>query len=115
MKESLRYLPSLVNGFIKPLNVADIIFIEIKDEIVSVGLKGKRYPLRNFRSLDGLMQRLDQRCFFRANRNTIIQIDKISKISVFSAKSCSIEMSDGIDIKLSRRRMSMLMRVLGWK
>ena len=115
MKESLRYLPSVANGYIKPINVADVSFIEIKDEIVSLGLRSKRYPLRIFRSLDGLMQRLDQRCFFRANRNTIIQIDKISKISVYSAKSCSIEMSDGIDIKLSRRRMSMLMRVLGWK
>jgi DNA-binding LytR/AlgR family response regulator len=115
MKEFLRYLPSVANDFIKPLNVADVSFIEIKDEIVSVGLRSKRYPLRIFRSLDGLMQSLDQRCFFRANRNTIIQIDKISKIVTFSAKSCSIEMSEGIEIRLSRRRMSLLMRALGWK
>ena len=115
MKEFLRYLPSVANGFIKPLNVADVSFIEIKDEIVSVGLRGKRYPLRIFRSLDGLMQRLDQRCFFRANRNTIIQIDKILKISAYSAKSCSIEMPEGTEIRLNRKRMSMLMRALGWK
>ena len=115
MKEFLRYLPSVANGFIKPLNVADVSFIEIKDEIVSVGLRGKRHPLRIFRSLDGLMQRLDQRCFFRANRNTIIQVDKISKISTYSARSCSIEMSEGIEIRLNRKRMSLLMRALGWK
>ena len=115
MKEFLRYLPSVANSFIKPINVADVSFIEIKDEIVSVGLRSKRYPLRIFRSLDGLMQSLDQRCFFRANRNTIIQIDKISKIVTYSAKSCSIEMSEGIEIRLSRRRMSLLMRALGWK
>lgn len=115
MKEFLKYLPSVANGCIKPINVVDISFIEIKDEMVSVGLKNKRYPIRIFRSLDGLMQRLDQRYFFRANRNTIIQIDKISKINTYSAKSCSIEMSDGTEIRLNRRRMSLLMRALGWK
>lgn len=115
MKNTLKYLPGQDNGSIKPVSVSDIDLIKIEDGVMSIFTKGKRLHLKFFRSLDALMAKLNQDTFFRANRNTLIHIEKISKIIPYSQNSYSIVMSGGTEVRSCRKRNALLMERLGWK
>lgn len=57
-----------------------------------------------FRSLNAMEQRLDPRCFFRANRRQLINLRWIEKIEPWFSGGLLVELKGGAKVELSRRQ-----------
>jgi two-component system LytT family response regulator len=57
-----------------------------------------------FRSLNAMEQRLDPRCFFRANRRQVINLRWIEKIEPWFSGGLLVELKGGAKVELSRRQ-----------
>jgi two-component system, LytTR family, response regulator len=57
-----------------------------------------------FRSLNAMEERLDPRCFFRANRRQIINLAWIDRIEPWFSGSLLIHLKGGLKVELSRRQ-----------
>jgi two-component system LytT family response regulator len=57
-----------------------------------------------FRSLNAMEERLDPRCFFRANRRQIINLAWIDRIEPWFSGSLLVHLKGGLKVELSRRQ-----------
>ena len=57
-----------------------------------------------FRSLNAMEERLDPKCFFRANRRQLINLQWIDKIEPWFSGGLLVELKGGAKIELSRRQ-----------
>jgi two-component system, LytTR family, response regulator len=57
-----------------------------------------------FRSLNAMEQRLDPRCFFRANRRQLINLRWVDKIEPWFSGGLLVELKGGVKVELSRRQ-----------
>lgn len=57
-----------------------------------------------FRSLNAMEARLDPKCFFRANRGQIINLDWIEKIEPWFSGGLAVRLKGGTKVELSRRQ-----------
>ena len=57
-----------------------------------------------FRSLNAMEERLDPRCFFRANRRQIINLAWIDRIEPWFSGGLLVHLKGGLKVELSRRR-----------
>src|SRR5690606_7094750 len=103
------------------------LLIRDKDECHLVALQDIRYfescknEVRAFfgehkafikRSMDQIEQRLPATAFFRANRQYIVNLQAVKSIERSVSDGFSLNMSDGVQIEVSRRRASQLMELL---
>ncbi|HUL54742.1 MAG TPA: LytTR family DNA-binding domain-containing protein [Opitutaceae bacterium] len=57
-----------------------------------------------FRSLNAMEERLDPRCFFRANRRQIINLSWIDRIEPWFSGGLLVHLKGGLKVELSRRQ-----------
>jgi two-component system LytT family response regulator len=57
-----------------------------------------------FRSLSAMEERLDPKCFFRANRSQIINLDWIDRIEPWFSGGLVVHLKGGAKVELSRRQ-----------
>lgn len=77
---------------IVPIDVQDIVFLSLSDNIVSaVTFQNKMFILNS--SLDDLMTQLDNEIFYRANRQFIVNINGVASILVYGRNQLRLETS----------------------
>lgn len=80
----------------------DISHVMVDGNYVRVWFQGQRAMLA--RSLSALEARLDPTMFFRANRNTLVNLRHIASIDPWVNDGYQIKLRDGSDIDVSRRQ-----------
>ena len=80
----------------------DISHLMVEGNYVRVWFQGQRAMLA--RSLNALEVRLDPNLFFRANRNTLVNLRHIASIDPWVNDGYQIKLRDGSEIEVSRRQ-----------
>ena len=80
----------------------DISHLMVEGNYVRVWFQGQRAMLA--RSLNALEARLDPALFFRANRNTLVNLRHIASIDPWVNDGYQIKLRDGNEIEVSRRQ-----------
>lgn len=80
----------------------DISHVVVDGNYVRVWFQGQRAMLA--RSLSALEARLDPGMFFRANRNTLVNLRHIARIDPWVNDGYQIKLRDGNEIEVSRRQ-----------
>jgi two-component system LytT family response regulator len=80
----------------------DISHLMVEGNYVRVWFQGQRAMLA--RSLNALEARLDPALFFRANRNTLVNLRHIASIDPWVNDGYQIKLRDGSEIEVSRRQ-----------
>lgn len=80
----------------------DISHLMVEGNYVRVWFQGQRAMLA--RSLNSLEARLDPTLFFRANRNTLVNVRHIASIDPWVNDGYQIKLRDGSEIEVSRRQ-----------
>jgi two-component system LytT family response regulator len=80
----------------------DISHLMVEGNYVRVWFQGQRAMLA--RSLNALEARLDPALFFRANRNTLVNLRQIASIDPWVNDGYQIKLRDGNEIEVSRRQ-----------
>jgi two-component system LytT family response regulator len=80
----------------------DIDWIEAADYYASIHSKGSTYLLRE--TLNELENRLDPEQFLRVHRSAIVNVDRVVEIHPLFRGDCTLVLSDGTQVKLSRTR-----------
>ena len=80
----------------------DISHLMVEGNYVRVWFQGQRAMLA--RSLNALEARLDPAMFFRANRNTLVNLRHITSIDPWVNDGYQIKLHDGSEIEVSRRQ-----------
>ena len=80
----------------------DISHLMVEGNYVRVWFQGQRAMLA--RSLNALEARLDPTLFFRANRNTLVNLRHIASIDPWVNDGYQIKLRDGSEIEVSRRQ-----------
>lgn len=82
----------------KVIEIKDIAYVYTKDRITFLmTFEGKRYPLEL--SLDKLEETLDQRVFFRINRQFIIALEAIQEMLAYSKARVKLTLQPPCDIE----------------
>lgn len=97
----MRFLPVCDPSGVGVISTEDIDIITILDGVVTAKNSEKEYSLKYFRSLGDLEKRLDRGTFFRANRSTLVRIDRITMIFSYSKSTQYLITSSGLKIKIS--------------
>jgi two-component system LytT family response regulator len=84
------------------VQLSEIELLEAIGNYTRVHFKG-RSPLV-MRSLGVLEERLDPRVFFRANRQQIINLQRIEKIQPWFSRGLLVLLRSGAKVEISRRR-----------
>ncbi len=102
---SKQRLLTYVRNELVPVNVEDIAYIYVENKITYILCKDGRRSTSN-ESLDLIYSSLDENIFFRANRQTIISITAISKITKFSNNALKIQTNplSEIDIVIGKNK-----------
>ena len=74
----------------------------VEGNYVRVWFQGQRAMLA--RSLNALEARLDPTVFFRANRNTLVNLRHIASIDPWVNDGYQLKLRDGNEIEVSRRQ-----------
>ncbi len=80
----------------------DINWIEAADYYASIHVSGASYLLRE--TLTELERRLDPERFFRVHRSAIVNLDRIREVHPMFRGDCTLVLTDGTEVKLSRTR-----------
>jgi two-component system LytT family response regulator len=80
----------------------DISHLMVEGNYVRVWFQGQRAMLA--RSLNALEARLDPNLFFRANRNTLVNLRHIASIDPWVNDGYQLKLRDGSEIEVSRRQ-----------
>jgi two-component system LytT family response regulator len=110
-----RYLTRLAVRYresIRVLDAAEVDWIGIEDEQVMVHVGDQVYPIR--RTLTELEARLDPKCFFRAHRSAIVNLDRVQEIIPWFKGSHILRLTTGAEVDLSRMQARALRKILGW-
>ncbi|WP_298897552.1 LytTR family DNA-binding domain-containing protein [uncultured Psychroserpens sp.] len=100
-------LLTYIRNELMPVSIEDISYIYVENTITYIVRKdGKRYTAND--SLDQIYSSLDQKLFFRANRQIIVSIYAIDKIIKFGNSSLKIETKPAseIDIVIGKNKAS---------
>lgn len=84
------------------VQVQDIRLLESEGNYTRVHFATEQPQL--FRSLNAMEQRLDPRCFFRANRRQLINLRWIERIEPWFSGGLLVELKGGAKVELSRRQ-----------
>lgn len=76
--------------------------IEIDGNYATVFFRGEKAMLG--RSLATLEARLDPALFFRANRNTLVNLRQVAAVELSVGEGYTLTMKDGADVEVSRRQ-----------
>mgnify|MGYP001816901754 CR=1 FL=1 len=110
-----RYLTRLAvrdRECIRVLDSGEVDWIGIEDEQATVHVGDEAYPIR--RTLTELEARLDPRCFFRAHRSAIVNLDRVLEIIPWFKGSHILRLTTGAEVDLSRAQARVLRKILGW-
>jgi DNA-binding LytR/AlgR family response regulator len=110
-----RYLTRLAvrdRECIRVLDADGIDWIGIEDEQVMVYVGDQVYPIR--RTLTELEARLDPKCFFRAHRSAIVNLDRVQEVIPWFKGSHILRLTTGAEVDLSRMQARALRKILGW-
>ena len=110
-----RYLTRLAvsdRDRIRVLDADDVDWIGIEDEQVLVHAGEQVYPIR--RTLTDLEARLDPKCFFRAHRSVLVNLDRVQEIIPWFKGSHILRLSTGAEVDLSRAQARALRKILDW-
>lgn len=80
----------------------EIDWIEAADYYVSIHARGQTHLLRM--TLNEMEQQLDPERFFRAHRSAIVNVERVREIRPLFRGDCSLLLSDGSSVRLSRTR-----------
>ena len=97
---------------IRVLDAHEVDWIGIEDEQVKVHVGGQAYPIR--RTLTELEARLDPKCFFRAHRSAIVNLDRVQEVIPWFKGSHILRLTTGAEVDLSRAQARALRRILDW-
>jgi len=84
------------------VTLRDISHVAVDGNYVRVWFRGERAMLS--RSLSALEARLDPALFFRANRNTLVNLQAIVRIDPWINDGYQLKLRDGSEIEVSRRQ-----------
>ena len=100
--------PFAVNRTFVVLEVADVLYFEVKDDLVWAVCSGERYAID--RTLTALEQALDPQLFFRSHRGFIVRLSAITEIRPSGAGTyeLTLEGPDAATIPLARERAKQL-------
>jgi two-component system LytT family response regulator len=110
-----RYLARLAvrdRECIRVLDADEVDWIGIEDEQVMVHVGDQAYPIR--RTLTELEARLDPKCFFRAHRSAIVNLDRVQEVIPWFKGSHILRLTTGAEVDLSRVQARALRKILGW-
>lgn len=95
---------------IKTVNLSDVVWLEAADHYVTVHtLHGKHLI---YESLGSLEETLPPGAFVRIHRGAIINVAHVKKVSPAQFGTCSITMTSGVQLRLSRTRRDLLAALL---
>ena len=84
------------------VRTADIDWIEAADYYASIHSGGGTFLLRE--TLNDLEKRLDPERFLRVHRSAIVNVDRVREIHPLFRGDCTLVLTDGTQVKLSRTR-----------
>ena len=87
----------------------DIDWIEAADYYASIHAGGNTYLLRE--TLNELEKRLDSEQFLRVHRSAIVNVDRVTEIHPLFRGDCTLLLTDGSRVKLSRTRRDQFERM----
>jgi two-component system LytT family response regulator len=87
-------------------------WIGIENEQVMVHVGEQAYPIR--RTLTELEARLDPKCFFRAHRSAIVNLDRVQEIIPWFKGGHILRLTTGAEVDLSRAQARTLRKILDW-
>ena len=97
---------------IRVLDADEVDWIGIENEQVMVHTGSQAYPIR--RTLAELEVRLDPKCFFRAHRSAIVNLDRVQEVIPWFKGSHILRLTTGAEVDLSRARARALRKILDW-
>lgn len=89
----------------------EVEWVEAQDYYVVLHVGGAAHLLR--RSIRALDARLDERRFVRVNRAAIVNLDHVQLLERRSIGHWTVRLTSGIELQVSRRRRSAVVRRLG--
>jgi len=110
-----RYLTRLAvrdRDRIRVLDVAEVDWIGVEEEQVTVHVGDRGYPIR--RTLTELEAQLDPERFFRAQRSAIVNLDRVKEVIPWFKGSHILRLATGAEVDLSRAQARALRQLLGW-
>ncbi len=110
-----RYLTRLAvrdRDCIRVLDVDEVDWIDVKDELVLVHAGEQAFPIR--RPLSELEARLDPTRFFRAHRSVIVNLDRVKEVIPWFKGSHKLRLTTGAEVDLSRAQARALRALLQW-
>ncbi len=108
MEVSKQRLLTFVRNELVPVNIEDIAYIYVEHKITYIVCKDGRRSTSN-ESLDQIHASLDSKVFFRANRQIIVSIEAISKITKFGNNALKIQTNpvSEVDIVIGKNKASL--------
>jgi len=105
---SKQRLLTYVRNELVPVNIEDIAYIYVEHKITYLVCKDGRRSTSN-ESLDQIYASLDSKVFFRANRQIIVSIEAISKITKFGNNALKIQTNpvSEVDIVIGKNKASL--------
>jgi len=98
-------------GKVIAIRAADIDWIEAADYYATLHVGGAAHLVRQ--TLAELEANLDPRRFVRVHRKAIVNIDRIREIHPLFRGDCTLVLSDGTQVRLSRTRRAEFERLFG--
>lgn len=92
------------------VKLAEISHIHVDGNYTHVHFRGQRALLA--RALSALEARLDARLFFRANRNTLVNVGFVERVDPWVNDGYRLLLRDGAEVEVSRRRARQLRETL---
>ncbi|MDE5871638.1 MAG: LytTR family DNA-binding domain-containing protein [Muribaculaceae bacterium] len=92
----------------------EVAFFTAEDKCVSVTLKDGTTYLTDFGTLSDCMNVLDRNMFFHLSRNTVVNIDCISKVSKFFKGRLNVEIRVGADTQTVTVSAARKVEFLNW-
>lgn len=93
------------------VKVEDIDWIEASGDYVGLHVGKKTHLLRE--SMSGMEAKLDARRFVRIHRSTIVNVERIQKLSPYFHGDYIVYLKDGTELRLSRRYWKRLEQIVG--
>ncbi len=93
------------------VKIEDIDWVEAAGDYVSLHVGKKSHLLRE--SMGRMETKLDPKLFVRIHRSTIVNVERISKLSPYFHGDYIVYLNDNTELRLSRRYWNRLERLLG--
>ena len=110
-----RYLDriTLKIGYVyKTFHTDEIDLFGSRDGEVSLISNGEKYPMEV--TLSKLEEELDPNKFFRAHRNSLVNLDRIQKIDVWGRRHHTLKFSGDETVHLSREKIAAFKEIMGF-